>query len=206
MAFSSWVPQVGIRHARGLAKYDAAMAEGGFAMFETALGACALVWRGERVAGVQLPESDPHATRARVSRRFPDAEEAGPSPLAQQAIDRIVALLAGAPVDFGDLPLDESGLEPFARHVYAVARTIGPGTTATYGEIAERIGDPGSARAVGRALGANPFPIVVPCHRVLAAGGRIGGFSAGGGASTKRRLLEIENARFGAGPDLFAAA
>ena len=182
------------------------MAECEFAMFETAVGLCALIWRGERIAGVQLPESDPRATRSRVARRFPSSREAESSPMARHAIERIAASLDGTPVDLGDLPLDESGLEPFARHVYAVARAIAAGTTATYGEIADRIGDPGSARAVGRALGANPFPVVVPCHRVLAAGGRIGGFSAGEGASTKRRLLEIENARFGAGPDLFAAA
>ena len=100
--------------------------------------------------------------------------------------------------------LDESGLEPFARHVYAATRAIGPGAVATYGEIARAVGDPGAARAVGAALGANPYPVIVPCHRVLAADGALHGFSAPGGIATKRRMLELEGAPGFAQTTLFA--
>ena len=117
----------------------------------------------------------------------------------------IVALLRGkpnAPADLSHIALDMEGVPPFHRRVYELARGIAPGTTLTYGEIATCLGDPGSARAVGQALGHNPFAPVVPCHRVLAAGGRSGGFSANGGVATKLRMLQIERASFG-GPGLF---
>jgi methylated-DNA-[protein]-cysteine S-methyltransferase len=120
----------------------------------------------------------------------------------QRAIDGIVALLAGQPRDLGDVQLDTAALSDLQRRIYEVARTIPAGATLTYGAIAERLGDRLLARDVGQALGENPFPIIVPCHRVLAAGGKIGGFSAPGGARTKLRLLEIEGAQPG-GPTLF---
>jgi len=106
----------------------------------------------------------------------------------------IVALLNGENRDLRDIVLDESALEPFRRHVYAATRAIYPGTVTTYGEIACAVGDTGAARAVGAALGANPFPVIVPCHRVLAADGALHGFSAPGGIATKRRMLELEGA------------
>ena len=174
------------------------------ATFETPIGACGLAWSARGLRGVQLPEGSEPATLARLRRRFPGAEAAPPSAAAQKAIEGIVALLGGAAVDLGAIGLDDADIAPFERRVYAVARAIGPGATLTYGEIAARIGEPDAARAVGQALGSNPFAIVVPCHRVLAAGGRIGGFSAGGGARTKRRILAIERARVGDAPDLFA--
>jgi methylated-DNA-[protein]-cysteine S-methyltransferase len=174
-------------------------------LFETPIGACGIAWSARGVLCLQLPEGEPAATRARLLRRFVGVVEGAPPAPVQRAIDAIVALLGGAPVDLGDIELDETGVGPFQRRVYAAARRILPGSTLTYGEIAERIGDPGAARSVGQALGANPFAIIVPCHRVLAAGGRIGGFSAGGGAATKRRILAIERARVGAAPDLFSA-
>jgi methylated-DNA-[protein]-cysteine S-methyltransferase len=183
-------------------RYDARMEA--FALFETSIGSCAIAWNARAIVGVQLPEGSAQATRARLRRRLPEAVEAVPAAHARQAIDGIVALLAGTPVDLGDIALDETAVGPFERRVYAIARTIPAGSTLTYGEIAARIDDPGAARAVGRALGSNPFAIIVPCHRVLAAGGRIGGFSAGGGAATKRRILAIERARVGDAPDLFA--
>ncbi|MCC2675022.1 MAG: methylated-DNA--protein-cysteine methyltransferase [Ramlibacter sp.] len=124
----------------------------------------------------------------------------------QQAIQRIQALLEGARDDLLDLPLDFSSVPAFHRRVYDVARAIPPGEVLTYGEVARRIGEPGASRAVGQALGRNPFAPVVPCHRVLAAGGRSGGFSAEGGADTKLRMLEIERARFGGAPGLFDGA
>jgi methylated-DNA-[protein]-cysteine S-methyltransferase len=106
----------------------------------------------------------------------------------------MVSLLDGEPSDLRSLELDESGLDDFRRRVYAATRAVGPGTTATYGEVARTIGEPGAARAVGAALAQNPFPIIVPCHRVLAASGALHGFSAPGGIATKRRMLEIERA------------
>jgi methylated-DNA-[protein]-cysteine S-methyltransferase len=141
--------------------------------------------------------------RTRLQRRYPAAREATPPGHAQQAIDDIVALLSGQSRDLSAVELDMEGVPPFHRKVYAVARTIPAGATLSYGDIAARLGDGGAAREVGEAMGRNPFPIIVPCHRVLAAGGRIGGFSAAGGVATKLRLLEIEGAQVGEAPTLF---
>ena len=167
----------------------------GFAIFETAIGACGVAWSHAGIMSVQLPERNADATRARLARRCGGAGETLPPPEVQRAIDAIVALLDGEPSDLSFVALDVEGVPDFYRRVYEVARTIPPGATRSYGEIAARLGDPGSARAVGQALGRNPFPIVVPCHRVLAAGGRTGGFSARGGTKTKLTLLAIEGAQ-----------
>jgi len=164
----------------------------GFTLFDTAIGACGIAWGPGGVVGVQLPESGPAATRTRLRRRFPGASETSPPPAVQGALDAITALLAGEPADLSSVALDMEGVPAFHRRVYGAARLIPPGTTRTYGELAAGIGAPGSARAVGQALGRNPFAVVVPCHRVLAAGGRTGGFSANGGVSTKLRMLAIE--------------
>jgi methylated-DNA-[protein]-cysteine S-methyltransferase len=142
-----------------------------------------------------LPEASPEQTRARLLRLFPSASEVTPPPDVQRAIDAIVALLRGEPIDLAFVTLDMETLPAFHRRVYEVARTIPPGTTRSYGDIASRLGEPHAARAVGQALGRNPFPIIVPCHRVLAANGRTGGFSAPGGTATKLRLLAIEGER-----------
>lgn len=143
-----------------------------------------------------LPEQTEHHTRARVARRFPAALEAAPPPFIAKAMSDIVALLDGSARDLTDVPLDfDDSVPEFHRRVYDVARTIKPGTTLSYGEIATRLGEPDAARAVGHALGRNPIPIIVPCHRVLAADGRTGGFSAPGGTATKLQLLAIEGAR-----------
>ena len=163
--------------------------------FDTAIGRCGLAWSGRGVVGVQLPEASTSATRARLLRRYPGATEAEPTPAIRSAIDSIVALLSGEAADLCVVELDLRSVPAFNAAVYRVARTIPPGETLTYGEIAQRLGDPGAARAVGQALGANPIPIIVPCHRVLAAGGRAGGFSAPGGVMTKVKLLEIERRR-----------
>lgn len=175
-----------------------------FAIFDTALGAAAIVWRAARVTGLHLPEPDPARVRAAVARRHPNAAEAGPPAAILPAVEGVQALLAGVRVDLGEVPLDLSDAPAFHRQVYEVARTIPPGRTLTYGEIAERLGDAGLARAVGQALGQNPTPILVPCHRVLAAGGGAGGFSARGGVKTKLKLLEIEGALAAASLPLFA--
>ena len=136
-------------------------------------------------------------------RKFPAASDAEPPPVIRQAIAAIVALLAGERRDLSGIRVDLDDVPAFHRRVYEIARSIGPGATLTYGEIAARLGEPGLARDVGQALGQNPFPIVVPCHRVLAASGKLGGFSARGGVATKLRLLEIEGALAPEAPMLF---
>ena len=176
----------------------------GYCLFDTAIGACAVAWGERGLKGVQLPEADAAKTRARMTRRVPDIVEAAPPAAVRDAIAAIAALVGGEGRDLSAIPLDMDDIAAFPRGVYEVARTIRPGQTLTYGEIATRLGDPLQARAVGEALGRNPFAIVVPCHRVLAAGGRLGGFSANGGVVTKLRLLQIEGARIGDdGPGLF---
>lgn len=163
------------------------------AFFDTTIGRLGIAWSDRGVVGVQLPESTEAATRTRLRRRFPDATEARPPAVIEAAIDGIAALLAGEPGgELREIELDLRAVSEFDSAVYRVARTIPPGETLTYGEIARRLDEPGAARAVGRALGANPIPIIIPCHRVLAAGDRAGGFSAPGGVTTKLKLLEIE--------------
>ncbi len=179
------------------------MVPANFALFDTPLGACGLVWRARGLVGVLLPEANAAATRARARRRFDGAVEADAPPEIRQVMVRIVGLLSGEPDPLQDIALDTSALPAFNLRVCELARGILPGQTLTYGEVATRLGEPHAARAVGQALGANPFPIIVPCHRVLAAGNKSGGFSAPGGARTKLRLLEIEGAPLGAGPGLF---
>jgi methylated-DNA-[protein]-cysteine S-methyltransferase len=173
-----------------------------FALFETAIGCCAVVWSGRGVAGVQLPEKNRDTTRARVLRRFPSAREAMPPPVVQDAIDSVSALLRGERRDLSGIVIDDAAVPEFNRRVYAIVRKVPPGATITYGEVAERLGDKTLARVVGQAMGENPAPIIMPCHRVLAAGGKTGGFSASGGVVTKLRLLTIEGAEPG-GPTLF---
>jgi methylated-DNA-[protein]-cysteine S-methyltransferase len=161
--------------------------------FETAIGTCGIRWNERGITGVAvLPAPGPDEAPATV-----------PGPVAAAAAG-IVALLAGEPRDLREVVLDEDGIDAFRRRVYAATRAVGPGSTATYGEIARAIGDPGAARAVGAALGANPFPVVVPCHRVLAADGALHGFSAPGGVATKRRMLELERVPGFAQQALFA--
>ena len=180
-----------------------ARAQGCF-LFDTAIGPCGVAWSEAALTAVQLPESTRAATLRRLQRHVgAEVPECPPPAFVAVAIGRIQALLAGARDDLADLPLDMEGVPPFHRHVYEVTRAIPPGEVLTYGEVARRVGEPGAARAVGQALGHNPFAPVIPCHRVLAAGGRSGGFSAEGGATTKLRMLEIEGTRFGGQPGLF---
>jgi methylated-DNA-[protein]-cysteine S-methyltransferase len=177
---------------------DHGMDAPGFALFDTPIGACALVWGTHGIVGAALPGATPEATRARVRARHPGVREADPPPEIAQVVERITALLHGqVDDDLHDIALDMRAVPAFHRRVYEFARGIQPGSTLTYGEVATQLGEPHAARAVGQALGANPFPIIVPCHRVLAASGRSGGFSAPGGARTKLRLLEIERAPLG---------
>jgi methylated-DNA-[protein]-cysteine S-methyltransferase len=173
-----------------------------FALFDTALGSCGIVWNESGIVGLQLPGANERATRDRVRRRYRTAQESTPPAEVQRAIGDIVALLDGEPRDLRYVRIDNTGIADFNRRVYETARTIPAGATLSYGEIAARLGDRNLARDVGEALGQNPIPIIVPCHRVLGSGGKTGGFSAPGGVATKLRLLSIEGAQPG-GPTLF---
>jgi methylated-DNA-[protein]-cysteine S-methyltransferase len=165
-----------------------------YALFPTALGICAIAWGDRGIVRTSLPEPSAEAVRARLLRRVPGASEAEPPDDVRRAIAEITRLFTGEPVDLTWVPLDDATVPERHRRVYAATRAIPPGSTLTYGEIARRLGDATLARTVGEALGHNPFPILVPCHRVLAAGGRTGGFSARGGTETKMQLLRIEGA------------
>jgi methylated-DNA-[protein]-cysteine S-methyltransferase len=167
----------------------------GFELFDTAIGRCAIVWGPQGIVGLSLPELDDGAMHARVRRNHTEAREQTAPPAVEAVVTNIQRLLAGEARDLSAVTLDMSRVPDFDRRVYSATRSIPPGETLTYGEIATRLGDLGLSRAVGQALGRNPFPIIVPCHRVLAAGGKAGGFSGAGGVETKRRLLEIEQAR-----------
>ena len=171
--------------------------------FDTAIGPCAVAWGDCGIVGSQLPEADADALCRRIAQRFPGAVQAPPPPAVQAVIDALVALLRGELVDLSTATLDMTGVPDFDARVYAEALRLAPGQTTTYGELARRVGAPGAARAVGQALGHNRFAPIVPCHRIVAAGGALGGFSAVGGVATKRRLLAIEARAAGGQGDLF---
>ncbi|WP_405160180.1 MGMT family protein [Nocardia sp. NBC_01499] len=177
-------------------------------LFDTAIGICAIAWSGTAVIRFQLPEASPAATRARITRRrtgLPDDEvrDEAPTGVIAEAITGIRAHLAGALDDLRWIPLDTSAIPEFHRAVFEVTRAIDPGHTLTYGQVADRIGAPGAAQAVGQALGRNPIPLIIPCHRVLAADNALTGFSAPGGVTTKQNLLEIERTPGFGEPTLF---
>ena len=165
-----------------------------YTLFETVIGWAGIAWGPNGLVGCHLPDADPETARRSFLRKNPDATEAAPTPQIDKAITDIRALLSGERPDLLDVAIDIARVPEFNARVYEIARAIPPGETLTYGEIATRLGDKLLAREVGAALGANPWPIVVPCHRVTAAGGKLGGFSARGGVNTKVRLLEIEGA------------
>jgi methylated-DNA-[protein]-cysteine S-methyltransferase len=178
------------------------MSELGYTLFDTAIGPCGIAWGERGILALRFAEGTAVKTRARLIRRFPDAREETPPPEIQSAIEAIAALLRGGASDLTGIMLDMERIPPFERRVYEIARTIPPGATLSYGEIAARMGEP-DAREVGRALGRNPYPLIVPCHRVVAADGTFGGFSAPGGVATKLRLLAIEGALASDEPTLF---
>ena len=179
------------------------MTERGFILFNTAIGRCGIAWGARGIVAVQFPEASDAETRRRLTWRCADAREGTPPPGVHRAIDSIVALLRGEHRDLSDVTLDMERVPGFDRRVYEVTRAIPPGATLSYGEVGVRRGGRELARDVGQALGRNPFAIVVPCHRVLAAGGKIGGFSTNGGIALKERLLFIEGARDSLAPALF---
>ena len=170
------------------------MAETRFTLFGTAIGQCALTWRGGRLTGVFLPALNDAAERRAIEKRAKGSTASAPAPFVVRAIDRINRLCSGEAVTFEDTPLERSSIEPLCNRIYDILLCVPFGKTTTYGAIAEELGDKSLSRAVGAAMGSNPFPIIIPCHRVTGAGGKLGGFSAPGGASAKRQLLEIEGA------------
>jgi O-6-methylguanine DNA methyltransferase len=165
-----------------------------YTLFDTPLGRCGIAWGPRGIVAVQLPDASESATRAKLLARHGDAQPASPPPEVQRAIDGINALLRGKADDLASIALDMTDVPPFHRRVYEAVRAIPTGASLSYGEVAAKAEAPGAARAVGQAMRRNPFSILVPCHRVFAAGGKIGGYSAHGGLATKLRLLSMEAA------------
>jgi len=171
------------------------MTDRSYTLFDTPIGHTAIAWGERGILRVQLPDAHPHATRQRLLERLPEALEHTPPPLVCRVIQDIVGMLRGDPDGLTHIQLDMQGIPPFHQRVYHAARDIPRGQTLSYGAIATRIGSPLASRAVGQALGQNPFALIVPCHRVLAANGKPGGFTAPGGIDTKLRLLRLERDR-----------
>ena len=174
-----------------------------YALFETAIGWAGIAWGDNGLVGAHLPEPDPEIVRKSFLRRNPGATEAQPPASFDPIIEGVRALMRGEKVDLSSAPLDIARVPEFNAKVYEITRRIPPGETLTYGQIAVQLGDKLLSQQVGAALGKNPWPIIVPCHRVTAANGKPGGFTARGGVDTKMRLLAIEGAKAAAQPDLF---
>ena len=167
-----------------------------YCIFETAAGFCAIAWSELGVVRFQLPSKSAEAAERRLLRRAPDAMLGEPRAEISEAIDAAKRYFAGEETDFSRVRLDLRDKDPLFRQIYEAARRIGWGRTTTYGALTKDIGaGPEVARDVGTAMAQNPVPLIIPCHRVLAAGGRIGGFSAPGGAATKIRMLKLEGVR-----------
>jgi methylated-DNA-[protein]-cysteine S-methyltransferase len=170
-----------------------------YCLFQTALGPFGIAWSDQGLSRLQLPEADRAATEKRLRGSASPGET---PPWAEQVIAEVRRYLAGERVDFASIAIDLADVGEFRRAVYEAARAVGWGQTASYGELARRIGFPWGARAVGQALARNPVPLVVPCHRILTHDRRIGGFSAYGGTLTKQRLLALEGVHVGGTPTL----
>ncbi len=169
-----------------------------YLIFETALGFCAIAWNGKGVVRFRLPESNAEATEQALLRRLPDATPAAPPPAISDAVTAAQSYFAGEQTDFSAVPVDLGKQSELFEKIYAAARRLGWGETTTYGAMAKQFGtDWEIARDVGQAMAKNPVPLIIPCHRVLAAGGKIGGFSAPGGAETKAKMLELEGVTLG---------
>jgi methylated-DNA-[protein]-cysteine S-methyltransferase len=164
-----------------------------FHVFETEAGHCGVAWRGSAILRFQLPSRSAETARGAILRRLPDAVEDDPAGPVQTLIDRARAYFSGEAIDFTDVPVDLGRQDAFFAAVYAHVRALHWGETTTYGAVAKALGaGPEAARAVGQAMATNPLPLIIPCHRVLAAGNKVGGFSAPGGSDSKRRMLELE--------------
>jgi methylated-DNA-[protein]-cysteine S-methyltransferase len=168
-----------------------------YVIFDTALGFAGIAWNEAGVTRFQLPAASAETTTRNLLRKAPDAEAAVPPPSIAQTVDAAKRYFAGEKIDFSDVTLDLAGQDDLFRAIYAAARRIGYGETTTYGGLAKAIGrtDWEAAREVGQAMAKNPVALIIPCHRVLAAGGKIGGFSAPGGAETKAKMLALEGVR-----------
>lgn len=189
-----------------------------YALFDTVLGQCGIVWRASRdedavlVVGFQLPEAMNGLAEARIERKWAAGRAPVIPPPIQKIIQRVRLHFNGKSQDFRDIELDLEGVGLFSKRVYEAARAIPPGQTASYGKIAEAAGHGGAARAVGLVMGRNPVPLIIPCHRILASNSRPGGFSAHGGLATKAKMLEVEGVTLGrpvtirSGSDLARAA
>jgi methylated-DNA-[protein]-cysteine S-methyltransferase len=173
-------------------------------VFDTAIGPCGVAWSDRGLVGVQLPEKDRAATELRLAAKAQSTGAAEPPPSVAAVIADITRYLAGEQVDFSAVAVDLAALDPFRQKLYATMRSLAWGRTTTYGDLAKQLGatDWEGARNVGEAMGRNPVPVVIPCHRVLAAGGKLGGFSAHGGAKTKAKLLALEGVHLDGGPRL----
>lgn len=162
-------------------------------VFETAHGFCGIAWRDGKIVRFQLPASTPEATERNVLRRFPGTEPGTPPLEILKVIDAARRYFAGETIDFSDVTVDLDGQSEFFQKIYTALRRVGWGETTTYGTLAKELGaGPEAARDVGQAMGQNPVPLIIPCHRCLAAGGKVGGFSAPGGATSKVRMLALE--------------
>jgi methylated-DNA-[protein]-cysteine S-methyltransferase len=179
------------------------MAGLGYAVFDTAIGRCGIVWSDQGIVGVQLPEAREIDTRRRLFRLFPEARELRASLNTELAIEGIVALLRGGGGELSDVTLDMTSIIAFSQRVYAFTRAIPRGETRTYAEVAAALRNPGALHSVTQALAKNPFMIVVPCHRVLAAANYPDKISPNGGTISKRRLLSIEGTHQPMGQTLF---
>jgi methylated-DNA-[protein]-cysteine S-methyltransferase len=168
-------------------------------IFETAHGFCAIAWNGKGVIRFRLPEPNAEATEQSLLRRLSDATPAALPPDIAQAVDAATRYFSGEKIDFTGVPLDLGKQTELFEKIYAAARRLSWGETTTYGAMAKQFGDVWEiAREVGQAMSKNPVPLIIPCHRVLAAGGKVGGFSAPGGSETKKKMLEMEGVHLGA--------
>lgn len=173
-----------------------------YCMFDTAIGAVGVAWSADGITRLQLPEAGRAATERRLRGRSASTAESRPPPQIARAIGAVQKYMKGDQIDFSGIKLDLAGVGAFHRSIYEALCRVGWGTTTTYGALARQAGDPGAARAVGQAMGRNPVPVIIPCHRVLASGGKPGGFSAFGGAITKQRLLALEGVHLDCGAPL----
>jgi methylated-DNA-[protein]-cysteine S-methyltransferase len=179
------------------------MAGRGYTIFDTMIGRCGIAWGDSGVIGVQLPEAREIETRRRLFHLYPEARELRPPLNVELAIEGIVALLRGKAADLSEVMLDMTGIPAFNARVYQFTRTIPRGETRTYGEVASSLRATGAVHSVAQAISRNPFMIVVPCHRVLEAGGYADKISPNGGTISKRRLLSIEGANITFSKTLF---
>jgi methylated-DNA-[protein]-cysteine S-methyltransferase len=169
-----------------------------YLIFDTTNGFCGIAWSDAGVTRFQLPTKSAEAAERMMRRRTPGAEPGTPAPMVSEAVAGVKRYFEGNEADFAQLELDLDGQDEFFKRVYAAARRVRWGQTTTYGALAKELGGgPETARDVGQAMASNPIPLIIPCHRVLAAGGKIGGFSAPGGAAAKVRMLGLEGVQVG---------